>query len=118
VKRVKDKIALVTGAARGQGRSHVVRLAQEAADVIAIDICRPVEGVGYAMATPEDLRLTEKLADEQGAKVVSAEIDIRDEQALSQAVEAAVKRLGRLDIVVANAGVAAIAQFDDFSRAQ
>ena len=103
--RVEGKVAFITGAARGQGRSHAVRLAQEGADIIAIDICKPIEGVQIAPSTPEDLAETADLVKGQNRRIYTAEVDVRDYQALKAAVDAGVEQLGRLDIIVANAGI-------------
>jgi SDR family mycofactocin-dependent oxidoreductase len=103
--RVGGKVAFVTGAARGQGRSHAVRLAKEGADIIAVDLCRPVETVGYPMSTPDDLAETVRLVEATGRKIVAAEADVRDYEALAKALRSGVDELGRLDYVVANAGV-------------
>ncbi|MEV6281936.1 mycofactocin-coupled SDR family oxidoreductase [Kribbella sp. NPDC051770] len=116
--RVLDKVALITGAGRGQGRSHAVRLAEEGADIIALDICAPVDGINYPMATPEDLELTRELVEKTGRRIVTAEVDIRERHALGEAVDAGVAELGGLDIVVANAGVATIAHWNEFPQAQ
>lgn len=100
------RVALVTGAARGQGRSHAVRLAREGADIIAVDICAPVSGsITYPAATTEDLAETVRAVEAEGRKVLGREIDIRDDAALRQLVADAVEQFGRLDILVANAGV-------------
>jgi SDR family mycofactocin-dependent oxidoreductase len=103
--RVEGKVAFITGAARGQGRSHAIRLAQEGADIIAIDLCGPVPNVEYPPATPADLAETVKQGEALGRGIVPAEVDIRDADALRQAVDDGVARLGRLDVVVANAGI-------------
>ena len=103
--RVQGKVALVTGAARGQGRSHAVRLAEEGADIIAVDICADVAGIRYSMATPEDLAQTAKLVEDCDRRVVTAIADVRDYARLKAAVDQGVATLGRLDIVAANAGV-------------
>ena len=103
--RVEGKVALITGAARGQGRAHAVRLAREGADVIAIDICEQIEHVNYPMSTPEDLTETVKLVESAGQRVVSARVDVRNLAALKSAVTDGVEKLGRLDIIIANAGV-------------
>ncbi|MFF4902747.1 mycofactocin-coupled SDR family oxidoreductase [Streptomyces sp. NPDC001068] len=116
--RVENKIALVTGAARGQGRSHAVRLAGEGADIIAVDICAPIDGIGYPMATHEDLEATRDLVIKAGRRVIALEVDIRERHALTEAVEAAVTELGGLDIVVANAGVAALGRWSDLDWQQ
>jgi (+)-trans-carveol dehydrogenase len=103
--RVDGQVALITGAGRGQGRSHALRLAQEGADIIAVDICRDVGGA-LPLATPEDLAQTAALVKAAGRRVVAAEADVRDFDALKAAVNDGVAQLGRLDIVVANAGIA------------
>jgi (+)-trans-carveol dehydrogenase len=97
---LQGKVALVTGAGRGQGRSHAMRLAEVGADVIAIDIARQIATVPYPMATPEDLEITRKEIDALGRRVVTAEVDIRDFDSLKTAVDAGVAELGRLDIMV------------------
>ena len=111
--RVAGKVALVTGAARGQGRSHALRLAAEGADVIAVDICRPVADIEYATATPEDLATTARLVEEAGGRVVTHISDVRDNLSLTDAVTDGVGQLGRLDVVVANAGVCSIQRWDE-----
>jgi (+)-trans-carveol dehydrogenase len=103
--RVEGKVAFITGAARGQGRSHAVRLAQEGADIIAIDICKPIEGMAGGPSTPEDLAETADLVKAQNQRVVTGEVDVRDYDALKAAVDSGVEQLGRLDIIVANAGI-------------
>jgi (+)-trans-carveol dehydrogenase len=106
--RVEGKVAYVTGAARGQGRSHAVRLAEEGADIIAIDICAPIRpGVDTAIpaSTPEDLAETAELVKNLGRRIVTAEVDVRDAAAVKEAVDSGVEQLGRLDIIVANAGI-------------
>jgi (+)-trans-carveol dehydrogenase len=103
--RVEGKVAFITGAARGQGRSHAVRLAQEGADIVAIDVCRPIENTAAIAATPEDLAETADLIKGLNRRVVTAEVDVRDYDALKSAVDSGVEQLGRLDIVVANAGI-------------
>ena len=103
--RVEGKVAFITGAARGQGRSHAVRLAQEGADIIAIDVCKPIEGVQVAPATPEDLAETADLVKGHDRRIVTAQVDVRDYDAMKAAVDSGVEELGRLDIIVANAGI-------------
>lgn len=103
--RLAGKVALITGAARGQGRSHAVRLAEEGADVILVDLCAPVDTAPYAMATPEDLALTVKLVEALDRRAVAVQADVRSLDALQAAVTSGVAELGRLDIVVANAGI-------------
>ncbi|MET8798802.1 mycofactocin-coupled SDR family oxidoreductase [Nocardia sp. NPDC004568] len=104
--RVEGKVAFITGAARGQGRSHAVRLAEEGADIIAVDICKPIDTVEIPLATPDDLVETQELVEATGRRVVTAEVDVRDSAALKAALAEAVGTLGRLDIIVANAGIA------------
>jgi SDR family mycofactocin-dependent oxidoreductase len=111
--RLKGKVALITGAARGQGRAHAVRLASEGADIIGVDICAPIASVPYALATADDLAATVKLVEDTGARIVAKEADVRDRASLSDAVQAGVDELGRLDIVIANAGIAPMQSGDD-----
>jgi SDR family mycofactocin-dependent oxidoreductase len=100
------KVAFVTGAARGQGRAHAVRLAREGADIIAVDICASVsDTVLYPSATPDDLADTVHAVEEHGRKALAREVDIRDSAALTASVSDGVDQFGRLDVVVANAGV-------------
>jgi (+)-trans-carveol dehydrogenase len=104
--RVEGKVAFITGAARGQGRSHAVRLAQEGADIIAVDVCGPVSGSDdIPPSTPEDLAETVALVESHGRRIVTAQVDVRDYDALRNALGTGVAELGRLDIVVANAGI-------------
>jgi len=103
--RVEGKVAFITGAARGQGRSHAVRLAQEGADIIAIDICKQIDSVQIPLSTPEDLAETADLVKGLNRRIYTAEVDVRDYAALKAAVDAGVGQLGRLDIIVANAGI-------------
>ncbi|TDD91773.1 NAD(P)-dependent oxidoreductase [Actinomadura darangshiensis] len=105
--RVEGKVAFITGAARGQGRAHAVRLAEEGADIIAIDICKQLDTVPIPMSTPEDLDETVARVKATGRRIVAAQADVRDYDALKAAVDDGVTQLGRLDIVVANAGLAA-----------
>ncbi|MCV7429889.1 mycofactocin-coupled SDR family oxidoreductase [Mycobacterium montefiorense] len=103
--RVEGKVAFISGAARGQGRSHAVRLAQEGADIIAIDVCGPIDNLAYPHATPEDLAETADLVKNLDRRIVTAKVDVRDFDGLKAAVDSGVEQLGRLDIIVANAGV-------------
>jgi hypothetical protein len=99
-------VAFITGAARAQGRAHAVRLAREGADIIALDICASAsDTVTYTPATPEDLNETVRLVEAEGRKILARQADIRDDAALRQLVAEGVEQFGRLDIVVANAGV-------------
>jgi SDR family mycofactocin-dependent oxidoreductase len=104
--RVEGKVALITGAARGQGRSHAVRLAEEGADIVAVDLCGQIESVPYGMATPDDLAQTAKLVEEQDRRIVTAQADVRDAGQLRAAVEEGLSQFGHIDIVSANAGIA------------
>jgi len=104
--RVQGKVAFVTGAGRGQGRSHAVRLAEEGADIIAVDRCEDFATVGYPMATPEDLEETAQFIEKTGQRVVTARVDVSDAGKLKTALEEGVAELGRLDIVVTSAGIA------------
>jgi (+)-trans-carveol dehydrogenase len=114
--RVEGKVAFITGAGRGQGRSHAVKLAAEGADIIAIDICHDVEGA-LPMATPDDLADTVKLVEALDRRIIATQADVRDLDGLKAAVDAGVAELGRLDIVVANAGIASMGgPVQDMSR--
>jgi len=104
--RVQGKVAFITGAARGQGRSHAVRLAEEGADIIAVDVCRDIETIGYPMATPDDLKETVRLVEAQGQRIVAAQADVRERAQLQAALDRGIAELGRVDIVVAQAGIA------------
>jgi SDR family mycofactocin-dependent oxidoreductase len=111
--RVSGKVALVTGAARGQGRAEAVRLASEGADVIVVDVCAPLPSVVYDSATPENLAETARLAEKTGRRVISGIVDTRDLEKLRVIVDDAVARLGRLDVVVANAGICVPKPWDE-----
>lgn len=106
--RVDGKVALITGAARGQGRSHAVRLAGEGADIIAIDLCEDIATLNYPLATPSDLAETAKLVEATGQRIITQIADVRDPDGLGAAVAAGVAEFGRLDVVVANAGICTI----------
>jgi SDR family mycofactocin-dependent oxidoreductase len=106
VGRVQGKVAFVTGAARGQGRSHAVRLAEEGADIIAVDLCHDIETLGYPLAKPEDLEETAKLVEKTGRSIVTAQADVREAAQLREALERGIAEFGKLDIVVAQAGIA------------
>jgi SDR family mycofactocin-dependent oxidoreductase len=115
------RVALVTGAARGMGRSHAVRLAEEGADIIAVDICRQIPQVSVNLATPEDLAETVRLIERTGRRVVTSVADVRARAELRRAVDSGVAALGRLDIVVANAGTWAVRldqPIDDVGRGE
>jgi len=111
--RVGGKVVLVTGAARGQGRAHAVRLAEEGADIIAVDICAPIANVPYPAATEQDLKETVGLVEGLDRRIVASVVDTRDLTALTGAVDAGVAQLGRLDVIVANAGICIPGPWDD-----
>ncbi len=117
--RVEGKVAFITGAARGQGRSHAVRLAEEGADIIAVDICGPVStNTDIPHSTPDDLAETADLVKGLDRRIVTAQVDVRDFAAVKTAVDSGVEQLGRLDIVVANAGIGNGGQTLDHTREQ
>jgi SDR family mycofactocin-dependent oxidoreductase len=101
----EGKVVLVTGAARGQGRSHAVRFAEEGADVIALDLCAQIDSVVYPMSTREDLDETINLVEKTGRHIVAEQADVRDFEQLKMVVNKGVSELGRLDYVLANAGI-------------
>ena len=115
--RVAGRVAFITGAARGQGRSHAIRLAEEGADVIAVDICHDYGTVPYAMATEADLAQTVKAVEALDRRIVATQADVRDAAALKAAVDDGVAQLGRLDIVSANAGICTVQPWDEVSPA-
>lgn len=101
-----DKVAFITGAARGQGRTHAVRLAREGAAIIAVDICGPVSQYNtYEPATADDLAETVRLVESEGGKILAEQADVRDSAQLTAVVDRGVEQFGRLDIVIANAGI-------------
>lgn len=104
--RVEGKVVLISGAARGQGRSHARLLAAEGADIIAVDLCEDIETNEYPLARPEDLDETARLVEKEGQRAFTAIVDVRDRVALAAAIDAGVAELGQLDVVVANAGIA------------
>ncbi|MCB0941722.1 MAG: mycofactocin-coupled SDR family oxidoreductase [Mycobacterium sp.] len=106
---LRGKVAFITGAARGQGRAHAVKLASEGADIIAVDLCDQIASVPYPMGTTDDMAATVKLVEDTGARIVAREADVRDRSALKTALKAGIAELGRLDIVIANAGIAPMA---------
>ena len=113
--KLEGKVAFITGAARGQGRSHAVRLAQEGADIIAVDLMGPVETVGYPLATQPDMDETVRLVEALDRRIIAGKADVRDSAALKAAVDDGVAQLGRLDIVLANAGIASFAPVDEMT---
>jgi (+)-trans-carveol dehydrogenase len=113
---LEGKVAFVTGAARGQGRSHAVRLAEEGAAIIAIDICSQIESVPYPMSSAADLSVTQSLVEGVGAQIVALEADVRNQSAIDAAVKIGFEAFGRLDVVSANAGIVSfgdILEMDD-----
>jgi (+)-trans-carveol dehydrogenase len=107
--RLEKKVVFITGAARGQGRSHAVRLAEEGADIIAVDVCGPIKTSFAPPSSPEDLLETSRLVTSLGRRICTYEVDVRDVHGLASAVSAGVAALGRLDVIVANAGMISMA---------
>lgn len=103
--RVEGKVAFVTGAGRGQGRSHALKLAEEGADIIAIDVCKNVDNVPLELASPGDLLETKDRVEALGRRIVVDEVDVRDFEAMKNVVDRGVAEFGRLDIILANAGI-------------
>jgi SDR family mycofactocin-dependent oxidoreductase len=116
--RVAGKVAFITGAGRGQGRAHAVRLAQEGADVIALDVGGPLPGIAYDQPRPEDLRETVRRVEALDRRIVAITADVRDLEGMRTAVDAAVAELGRLDVVVANAGICTPTAWDEVTPQQ
>jgi SDR family mycofactocin-dependent oxidoreductase len=116
--RVEGKVAFITGAARGQGRSHAVRLAQEGADIIAVDICDQIDTACHSMATLDDLKETVKQVENLDRRIISRQADVRDLAALESVVAEGIAELGRLDIVCANAGIQTIRPCWELSERQ
>ena len=114
--RLEGRVAFITGAARGQGRAHAVRMAREGADIIAVDLAGKLPScVAYDSATPEDLAETVRLVEATNRQILASVVDTRDFQALRAAVDDGVAALGRLDIIVANAGIAAPQAWNDIT---
>lgn len=103
--RLDGKIAFITGAARGQGRTHAVRLAQEGADIVAVDLCRQQANLDYTSGTPEDLEETVRLVEKEGRRIIARAADVRDQASLDAVVEEALGEFGGIDILVSNAGI-------------
>jgi SDR family mycofactocin-dependent oxidoreductase len=103
--RLEGKVAFITGVARGQGRAHALRLAEEGADIIGVDICKQIDGVEYPMATPADLEETVKLVEDRGRRIVTDIADVRESLSLEAALHHGLDKFDRLDFVIANAGV-------------
>lgn len=114
--RVDGKVALITGAARGQGRSHAVTLAREGADIVAVDLAAQIDSVPYAMATPDDLAQTATLVEELDRRVVTQQADVRDSEAMRAAVERGLSEFGHIDVVCANAGIGSFAPAAEMSN--
>ena len=114
--RLTDRVAFITGAARGQGRAHAVKMASEGADIIAFDICGPLPTcVPYNPASKEDLDETVRLVEATGRRILPYVVNTRDATELTEAVDTAVTELGRLDIIVANAGITAPQPWDQIA---
>ncbi|QTX05737.1 mycofactocin-coupled SDR family oxidoreductase [Agromyces archimandritae] len=114
--RVEGKVAFITGAARGQGRSHAIRLAEEGADIIAVDLCDEIPNVTYPSATEADLAETVRQVEALDRRIVARKADVRDRIALQAALEEGLAELGGLDIVVANAGIMIMAEWQDTTQ--
>jgi SDR family mycofactocin-dependent oxidoreductase len=112
---LSGKVALITGAARAQGRSHAVRLAAEGADIIALDICAEAAPIGYAAATRDDLDETARLVEKENGRILTRVADVRDQAALDETVRDGVRQFGSIDIVVANAGISTWDRFWEMS---
>src|ERR1700728_2875299 len=110
--RLEGKVAFITGAARGQGRSHAIRLAEEGADIIAVDICHQIDSNPYPLSTPEDLDETVRNVEKLDRRIVARQADVRRRDELEGALRDGLAELGRLDIVVANAGILPMAMGD------
>ncbi|WP_396909171.1 mycofactocin-coupled SDR family oxidoreductase [Mycolicibacterium sp.] len=116
--RVEGKVAFITGAARGQGRSHAVRLAEEGADVIVIDTVDQLATVNYPMATSADLAETVRQVEAVGGRIIATQADVRNYDAVAEAVDRGVAELGRLDIVSANAGIVSAGKLEELTEQQ
>jgi SDR family mycofactocin-dependent oxidoreductase len=116
--RVAGKVALITGGARGLGRAHAVRLAEEGADVVVLDLCRDVASSPYAMGHDEDMAETVRLVEAAGRRVIARQADVRDQKALDDAVAETLKTFGRLDIVVPNAGLVSFGKLWELTEEQ
>src|SRR3954468_12099823 len=106
--RMDGKVALITGAARGQGRSHALRLAEQGAEIIAVDICEHIDSVPFTMGTSDELAETAKMVENLDRRIVTAVADVRDSEQLNGAVELGLSEFGHLDVVCANAGIASM----------
>ena len=103
--KLDGKVAFITGAARGQGRSHAVRLAEEGADIIAVDLCAPISSMNYANATPDDLDQTVKEVEATGRKIIARKGDVRLREQLKEILDEGLEAFGHVDVIVANAGI-------------
>ncbi len=110
--KLEGKVAFITGAARGQGRTHAVRLAEEGADIIGIDICAPIDGVNYEPATPDDLKETVRQVESRDRRMISEVVDTRDLGKMQSVVDRGVSELGRLDVIAGNAGIDIVVPWD------
>ena len=108
--QLEGKVALVSGAARGQGRSHAVRMAEEGADIIAFDLCDQISSIQYPMATPDDLQETVAAVEATGRRIVARQADVRALDSVRAVVADGVAEFGRLDVIAANAGIASFAK--------
>lgn len=113
--RVEGKVAFITGGARGQGRSHALRLAQEGADIITVDLCDDIPNVSYPSATEADLQETVRQVEALDRRIIARKADVRDRDALKAAIDEGVAELGKIDVVVANAGICVVAGWDETS---
>src|ERR1700691_6235859 len=114
--RVEGKVAFITGAARGQGRSHAVRLAQEGADIIAVELCHDIDTVPYDGATEADLAETVKMVESLDRRIVAQQADVRDLASLRATVDAGLSECGHIDVLIANAGIASFAPALDLTE--
>lgn len=116
--RVEGKVAVITGAARGQGREHAVTLAREGADILAIDVCAQLDSVPYPLSTTDDLAQTAKLVEDLDRRIVTRQADVRNSDQLDAAVQAGLSEFGHIDIVCANAGILSSAPTDELTDQQ
>jgi (+)-trans-carveol dehydrogenase len=116
--RVDGKVAFITGAARGQGRAHALRLAEEGADIIAVDLCAQIDSAPYNLATPDELAQTVKEVEALDRRIVAIQADTRDYAALKSALDEGVAQLGQVDVVCANAGILSLAKAHELTEAE
>lgn len=117
MKRLEGKVAYITGIARGQGRSHAIRLAEEGADIIGIDVCSDIRTVPYPGATEADLAETVKLVEDLGQRIVVRHADVRDIDSMRAAADEGVEKFGHIDVIIANAGIVSYAPVLDLDEA-